>query len=75
MKAIWPSSFSGMMRSMKLNVPIALLPEDVHVGDILDISITIDEWATDDSKTRVSNLMEKLKKKNQEGTEFIPDPE
>lgn len=62
-------------KSMKLNVPIALLPEGVREGDILEISITIDEKATGDAKERVSNLMERLKRKNQGESGFIQDPE
>jgi hypothetical protein len=49
--------------SLKLNVPIALLPDGVREGDILDISITIDEKATEDAKERVSSLMARLKMK------------
>lgn len=49
--------------SIKFDIPLALLPEDVHEGDILDILITIDEKATEDSKSRVSSLIERLKSK------------
>ena len=56
-------------------MPIALLPEGVREGDILDISITIDEEATNDSKERVSSLMDRLKRKSQGGSDLIQDPE
>ncbi len=61
--------------SIKLDLPLVLLPECIREGDILDISITKDEKATEDSKARVSSLMERLKKKNQEGSGLIQDPE
>jgi hypothetical protein len=59
---------------IKFNLPINLLPEGVHEGDILDISITIDEGATDESKSRVSSLIERLKSKKQEDSSIIQDP-
>lgn len=55
-------------RVIRFNIPITLLPEGVREGDVLEISITIDENATDDAKERVSRLMERLKRKNQEGS-------
>jgi hypothetical protein len=61
--------------SIKFNVPIILLPDGVREGDILDISITIDEKATDDSKARGSSLMERLKRKGQDGPGLVQDPE
>ncbi len=61
--------------SVKLNIPMFLLPEGVREGDVLDILITIDETATEDSKARVSSIMERLKKKSREETELIQDPE
>jgi hypothetical protein len=61
--------------SIKFNMPIALLPEGCQEGDILDISITRDAKATEDSKARVSSLMERLKRKNQEGSGLIQGPE
>jgi hypothetical protein len=61
--------------SIKFNMPIALLPEGYREGDILDISITRDVKATEDSKAGVSSLMDRLKKKDQEGSELIQDPE
>jgi Protein of unknown function (DUF3006) len=61
--------------SIKFDMPLALLPEGVREGDILDILITIDEKATDESIARVSSLMERLKRKNQEGSGLIQGPE
>lgn len=50
--------------SIKLDMPLALLPEGCREGDILDITITRDENATEESKARISNLLERLKRKN-----------
>lgn len=61
--------------SMKLNVPVALLPAGVREGDVLEISITIDEKATGDAKERVSSLMERLKRKNRDDSSIIRDPD
>ncbi len=61
--------------STKFNMPIALLPEGIREGDILDIAITVDEKVAEDSKARISSLMERLKRKNQEGSGLIQDPE
>jgi hypothetical protein len=61
--------------SIKLNMPIALLPEGVREGDILDIAITIDKKAAEDSKARLASLMKGLKRKNQEGSGLIQEPE
>lgn len=60
---------------IKFNMPTALLPEGVQEGDVLEISITRDEKATEDSKARVSSLMKQLKRKNQEESGLIQDPE
>jgi hypothetical protein len=53
----------GDKGEVKLNVPISLLPEGSNEGDILDISIIRDEKATDETKERVSNLIDKQKNK------------
>ena len=50
--------------SIKLNIPLILLPEGSREGDILDISIQKDEKETEDAKERVSSIIEKLKRKN-----------
>ncbi len=49
--------------SIRLNMPVAMLPEGCREGDILDISITRDEKETDESKAQVSSIIERLKKK------------
>ncbi|HOW15368.1 MAG: DUF3006 domain-containing protein [Methanosarcina sp.] len=51
--------------SIKIDVPLSLLPQESKEGDILDISITRDIQETEDAKERVSALLEKLKNKNQ----------
>jgi hypothetical protein len=50
--------------SIEFHMPACLLPEDCVEGDILDISITRDTESTEAARKRVSNLIEKLKKKN-----------
>ena len=57
--------------SIRLNIPVALLPEGCKEGDILDISITRDEKETEESKARVSSMIERLKEKRQCGPEFV----
>jgi hypothetical protein len=51
--------------SIKLNVPLILLPEGSKEGDILDISIQKDEKETENAKNRVSGLIEKLMSKSE----------
>ncbi|AFV24482.1 hypothetical protein Mpsy_2278 [Methanolobus psychrophilus R15] len=51
--------------SIKIDIPLSLLPEGSREGDILDISILRDENETEDIKKRVSLLLEKLKNKKQ----------
>lgn len=53
--------------SIKLNVPLILLPERSQEGDILDIDIHKDEEETEAAKNRVSSLIKKLKNKNNPG--------
>jgi len=50
--------------SIKLDIPLTLLPDGCKEGDILDISIQKDEKETEDAKERVTSLIEKLKSKN-----------
>ncbi len=52
--------------SVRINIPLFLLPEGSMEGDILDIVITKDVKETEDAKERVSSLLEKLQKKNRE---------
>ncbi|MFB3766449.1 MAG: DUF3006 domain-containing protein [Methanotrichaceae archaeon] len=61
--------------STRLNIPVVMLPEGSQEGDILDISITRDEKETEDSKARVSSMIERLKKKSQCNSGFIEAPE
>ncbi len=52
--------------SVRINIPLCLLPPESREGDILEIAITKDKQETEDAKERVSSLLEKLKKKNRE---------
>lgn len=52
--------------SVKIDIPLFLLPEDSKEGDILDITIDRDIQETEAAKERVSSLLEKLKNKNRE---------
>ena len=61
--------------SIKLNVPLSLLPVGCKEGDVLNISIERDPEATEQARERVSSLMEKLKKKSQGRTGMIKGPE
>ena len=65
----------GEKGEFKLNLPLSLLPEGCKEGDVLNISIERDSAATDQAKERVTDLMEKLKKKGQGGTGIIKGPE
>ncbi|AFV25339.1 hypothetical protein Mpsy_3140 [Methanolobus psychrophilus R15] len=50
--------------SIKLDIPLSLLPDGSREGDILDISILRNEKETEYAKKRVSALIEKLKNKH-----------
>lgn len=50
--------------SIKIDIPLFLLPVCSKEGDILDITIAKDIQETEKAKERVSNLLEKLKNKN-----------
>lgn len=52
--------------TIKVDVPLVLLPEGCGEGDILDISIKRDDSATMDAKERSRSLIEKLKRKGQD---------
>jgi hypothetical protein len=52
--------------SVKINIPLFLLPQESKEGDILNICINKDVQETEAVKGRVLNLLEKLKNKNQE---------
>ena len=64
----------GNKGEFRLNFPISLLPEGVKEGDVLNISIERDLAATEQTKERVSGLIEKLKQKGQGKTGIIRDP-
>jgi hypothetical protein len=50
--------------TVKIGIPLFLLPAESREGDILDITIDRDVQETEDAKERVSSLLEKLKNKN-----------
>ena len=50
--------------SVRVVMPMSLMPEGSREGDILDLNISRDIEATGESKKRVSSLIEKLKNKN-----------
>jgi hypothetical protein len=52
--------------SVKIDIPLFLLPPKSKEGDILNISIVRDVKETEAAKERVSTLLEKLKNKNKE---------
>lgn len=49
--------------TIKIKIPLFLLPEDSKVGDILDITIDRHVRETEAAKERVSSLLEKLQNK------------
>jgi hypothetical protein len=51
------------MEQVHIDFPVELLPEGCKEGDILDVRICRDEAATEETRKRVSDLIEKLKKK------------
>lgn len=57
----------GEKGELKFNFPLSYLPEGSKEGDVLRISIERDLTATQETKQRVSSLMDKLKKKGQSG--------
>jgi hypothetical protein len=48
---------------VQIDFPERLLPEGCREGDILDIEISRDVESTEEARKRVSDLIEKLKKK------------
>lgn len=50
--------------SIKIDIPLFLLPPGSKEGDILNISIARDPLETEAAKERVSSLLDKLKNKN-----------
>jgi len=59
--------------SIKVNMPLILLPEGCREGDVLDIAIRKDEKATVEAKNRSKNLIEKLRRKGQGEGGIIQD--
>jgi hypothetical protein len=55
----------GEDESLKVNMPLALLPEGCGEGDVLGIAINKDEKATVEAKGSSKSLIEKLKRKGQ----------
>ena len=49
--------------SVRVNIPVSLLPSDCREGDILTIRIERESAATEAAQKRVSGLVEKLKKR------------
>lgn len=49
--------------SVKINIPLFLLPPESKEGDILSLDIVREEQETEAAKERVSALLEKLKNK------------
>ena len=47
----------------KIHIPVSLLPEGSKEGDILNINITKEVQEAEQTKERVSSLLEKLKNK------------
>lgn len=50
--------------SIKIDIPLFLLPPGSKEGDILNLSIEIDVQETEAAKERVLALLDKLKNKN-----------
>jgi hypothetical protein len=49
--------------SVRVNIPVSLLPPGCREGDILTIRIERDRASTEAAQERVSGLIEKLKKR------------
>ena len=49
--------------SVRVNIPVSLLPPGCREGDILTIRIERDVEATEAAQARVAGLIEKLKKR------------
>lgn len=60
--------------TIKINIPLFLLPEGTREGEILDITINRNKKETEEAREKVSALIEKLKKKHH-GTEYLGDEE
>ena len=63
----------GEEGSIKVNMPLILLPEGCKEGDVLDIGIRKNETATVEAKGRSKGLIEKLKQKGLDKGGIIQD--
>ena len=54
----------GEDERLKIKIPAMLLPEGSREGDVMEISITRDEKATKEARSKVSDLIDKLKKRS-----------
>jgi hypothetical protein len=59
--------------SMKVNMPLILLPEGCREGDVLDVAIEKNEKATVETKDRSKSLIERLKQKERGRGGIIQD--
>jgi hypothetical protein len=64
----------GDKGEFNLNFPLSLLPAGCRESDVLNISIERDVVGTEQTKERISDQMEKLKKKSQGKTGIIRGP-
>ena len=64
----------GDKGEFKLILSLSLLPEGCREGDVLSVSFERDQAATEQTRERVSGLMDKLKKKGQGKTGIIRGP-
>ncbi len=51
--------------TVKINIPLFLLPAGSREGDILDVTIVRDIQEAEDAKERVSALLDKLRNKKE----------
>jgi hypothetical protein len=65
----------GDKGEIRVNFPLSLLPEGSKESDVLNISVERDPEAIEKTKERVTDLMEKLKKKGQGKTGIVRGPE
>lgn len=61
----------GDKGEFKLNLPLSQLPDGCREGDVLNVSFERGPAATEQTRERVSGMMEKLKKKSEGKTGII----
>ncbi|MEN6373040.1 MAG: DUF3006 domain-containing protein [Armatimonadota bacterium] len=49
----------------RLVLPVSFLPEDTAEGDVLSLSIAVDAAATRDAKQRVSDIIDRLSRRDE----------